>query len=460
MTCEDIHGCAMTTERADLAAPWNAMIRAFLTHSAETPVHLTTVLAIDPGFALAHVARGVFSLLLGRRELVAVARSAADLARSSMAVRGATPRERHYLGALDLLLDGHRGQSVTCLEMILRDDPHDALAMKLSQAIRFMRGDQAGMRWSVERLLPIWGQDHPASGYLRGCHAFTLGETGDYARAEAQGRAGLELAADDAWGLHAIAHIHDMTGRSREGVRFLEANTAAWSHCNNFRYHVWWHLALLYLDHGKSAQALALYDAEVRRDRTDDYRDIANATSLLARLELEGVNVGGRWEELADLCAARVDDGCLVFADLHYMIALRGGDRDTAAADLLKRMRVDALRSGQENAAVTRDPGVALAQGLLEFRSGAYDAAFANLSDGRASLSSIGGSKAQRDIFERLTIEAAIRAGNLHSARNLIEERTRGRGHPDGFAEGRARRVEELLRAEVPKRVARRVWLA
>ena len=65
----------------------------------------------------------------------------------------------------------------------------------------------------------------------------------------------------------------------------------------------------------------------IRRHRTDDYRDISNATSLLMRLELEGMNVGRRWDELASLSEARVDDGCLVFADLHYMLALAAAGR-------------------------------------------------------------------------------------------------------------------------------------
>ena len=44
-------------------------------------------------------------------------------------------------------------------------------------------------------------------GYLLGCHAFTLEETGEYARAEKTGLEGLKYAADDAWGLHAVAHV-------------------------------------------------------------------------------------------------------------------------------------------------------------------------------------------------------------------------------------------------------------
>jgi hypothetical protein len=57
----------------------------------------------------------------------------------------------------------------------------------------------------------------------------------------------------------------------------------------------------MHLDLGEYDAALALYDADIRAEKTDDYRDISNGASLLSRLELEGVDVGDRWEELADL---------------------------------------------------------------------------------------------------------------------------------------------------------------
>ena len=36
----------------------------------------------------------------------------------------------------------------------------------------------------------------------------------------------------------------------------------------------------------------AMHDADICADKTDDYRDIANAASLLSRLELKGIAVG------------------------------------------------------------------------------------------------------------------------------------------------------------------------
>ncbi len=443
---QDLFGLDVSLTDAAAREAWSGVILGSLAHAAATPGHLATVLRQEPDFGLAHAARGLFCLMLGRREMVAVATEAAATARSAMERSGATVRERLYLGALDAWLAGRPSGAAAAMAEVLRLWPQDGLAMKIEQGVRFMLGDQAGMRGAVERLLPLYQADHPALGYLYGCHAFTLEEAGAYAQAEAAGRRGLELAPDDAWGLHAVAHIYDMTGRADEGIAFLQANTAGWAHCNNFRYHVWWHMALLLLDRGEREAALALYDAEIRKDRTDDYRDIANATSLLMRLELEGLDIGQRWEELAVLCAARTDDGCLAFADLHYMLALCAGGRDVAARDLVRRMHVDALRNMHEMDAVMRHPALSVARGLQAFTEGHHAAAFASLRAGLSGLQAIGGSHAQRDVFERVAVEAAIRSGDLASAQRLLDDRAARRGACDGFATSRARAIAELDR--------------
>jgi hypothetical protein len=204
----------------------------------------------------------------------------------------------------------------------------------------------------------------------------------------------------------------------------------------------------MHLDRGEIDRVFALYDNEIRRDHTDDYRDIANASSLLMRLELEGISVGNRWEELAALAEARVGDGCLAFADLHYMLALCGGGQDEAMHRLIRRMHVDAVQNGSESDRVMRRPGVEAAKGLMAFCEGRHAAAFTSLDAARGRMQDVGGSHAQRDVFERITIEAAIRAGALQDAARIIEDRTRHRGACDAFGLQRGAVVAGLMDGE------------
>lgn len=416
---------------------WDETIRAFLAHSTKTPQHLGAVLASDPQFAMGHAARGLFSLMLGRSEMVAVAREALATAQTALSEKSVSAREEHWVNALEHWLGGAPSGAVAAMERVLDLHPTDTLSAKVSHAIRFILGDAKGMRASIERVLPAHKAGHPLAGYVLGCHAFTLEENGAYDAAEAAGRAGLELAPDDAWGLHAIAHVYDMTARPDLGISLIEDNTAAWSGSNNFRYHVWWHKALLHLDRGECDVALGLYDAQIRADKTDDYRDISNATSLLMRLELEGFDVGSRWGELADLAQARTDDGCVVFADLHYMLALGGADRPDARAAMTARFAADAVKTGDMPLRYAK-PGLAALSGLNAFAEGRYDAAFADLVAARPDMQSIGGSHAQRDVFERLTIDAGLRAGRYAQTEAILRDRLAQRGgHVDRYAQDR-----------------------
>ncbi len=442
----DVCDSPVTLTSPQALSDWNAMILAFLAHGSQTPVHLGAVLRHEPQFAMGHAARGLFSLMMGRAELVVTAREAGDAAHAAATATAPDARAAGWIAALDHWLAGRPAAAVQRLEDILAETPADTLTAKLVHGIRFILGDAAGMRASIERVLPAHGADHACRGFAMGCHAFTLEETGEYDRAEAVGRAGLVHAPDDAWGLHAVAHVYDMTARPSQGIDLIESNTAAWGQSNNFRYHVWWHKALLHMDRGELDVALGLYDAQIRADKTDDYRDIANATSLLMRLALEGLDVGPRWEELADLAERRTEDGCLVFADLHYMLALCGADRPEAKARLTARFARDAVRQG-DMAARVADPGVAALDGLNAFAEGRYDAAFVQLNAARPRMQEIGGSHAQRDVFERMTIDAALRAGRSDAAHDILMQRMALRaGTEDRFTASRFATLDHARR--------------
>jgi len=446
MRLTDQFGYEVTVASQAALKAWDATVIAFLAHSKETPVHLDRALEADPDFPLAHAVRGLFCLLLGRRELMGTAQGCLAVASRSAGERAVSDRERAVIAALEAWVEGWPARSASLLDTALQSAPQDALLVKLVHAIRFVLGDSAGMRSSLEAVLPAFDTSHPAYGYMLGCQAFCLEETGEYRQAEITGRKGLEFAPDDAWGLHAVAHVHDMTGRSEEGIAWLESRPEGWAHCNNFGYHVWWHLALMYLDQGDIPRVLALYDEEIRRDKTDDYRDISNAASLLVRLELEGISVGARWDELALLSDKRAEDGCNVFADLHYLLALLNGGRRMGAERLMANMRRQSTQTG-DLAPVFNAAGIPAGLGLEQFRLGNYGSAFIHLQKARGSMPRIGGSHAQRDVFERLTIDAALRAGLSDEARTLLKDRTRKRGALDHYAEQRFEVTERMRRA-------------
>lgn len=449
----DICNCPTSLSDPDAITAWNGVVHGILSHGRMTGDHLTQLIALEPEFAMAHAMKGLACLMLGRRELVQAAQEASAQAQALLAQGGALERERLWVLALQDWLTGKPTNAVVRMEDCLRLNPTDTISMKLSHGIRFMLGDSHGMLQSVERTLPAHGPDHPLYGYLLGCHAFALEETGQYDRAERQGLRGLHFACDDAWGLHAVAHVYDMTHLTDQGIALIDSNAAAWDHCNNFRFHVWWHKALLHLDQGDIATVLDLYDTKVRDEKTDDYRDFSNASSLLMRLEIEGVDVGDRWAELADIAEKRTDDGCLTFADMHYMLALIG-ERPEAASRMIARVAADAGPQ-DDTSTVMQTPGVATSEGLAAFGEANYDVAFAHLKQAQPDFQAMGGSHAQRDIFERLTIEAGLRAGRLSETESLLRARTALRdGREDRFAATRMAQIAKTHSFSAPHTAA------
>ena len=118
-----------------------------------------------------------------------------------------------------------------------------------------MLGDASGMLASSARILDRWSPSGAGYGFLLGCHAFALEELGHFEAAERIGRRAVEIEPADAWGLHAVGHVYEMQGRTGQGIAWLEAARPAWSRCNNFTFHIAWHLALFQLERGEHRPA-------------------------------------------------------------------------------------------------------------------------------------------------------------------------------------------------------------
>jgi tetratricopeptide (TPR) repeat protein len=256
---------------------------------------------------------------------------------------------------------------------------------------------------------------------MLGMHAFGLEESGGYEEAERTGRRAVEINPGDIWAVHAVTHVMEMQGRQREGIAWTLAEEKAWEGCNNFAFHVWWHRALFLLELGQYDAVLELYDRRFRAEPTEEYLDMVNAAAMLWRLEDEGVDVGNRWAELGERAAKRQDDHLLAFVDAHFMMALAATGREAEAQAMLASMATGPVGT---QAGVFKDVGRPLCRAVLAYRHGDYGSAVDLLLPVRYELLRIGGSHAQRDLFARMLIEAAIRGGRLTLARALLAERT------------------------------------
>ena len=409
-------GLQLTAANGEAARAFDDAVWAYVGFSREPGVPLKRALQADPAMPMALCLQGYFMHLMGLPALLAKARSAHASLESNP---GLNPRERAHAAALGAWCEGELERCCEILDGILREQPRDFLALKLANYLYFYLGDAANVRDGPARALPHWDQSTPGYGHLLALHAFGLEECGDYAAADRAGRRATEINPADPWAVHAVAHVMEMQERSTEGVLWIETLAPHWDTANFFRYHLWWHLALMHWGAGRFDEALRLYDARVWGEGSNENLSLCNDISLLARLELAGVDVGGRWDAVAKVVREQSGSSVLAFADAHYALAL--GSAPAA---------VGSATSHGTTARVHDMIGRAVCEGVVAWRGKDYRRATELLTPVRKDLWKLGGSHAQRDLFVLILLDSALQIGDQTLARTLLTERAILR--PDG----------------------------
>jgi len=416
----DQWGNPLSYANADAVRALGRAITKLNAYQADPLAETDAILAEHPGFVMAHAFRaGMLATTLDR---VFLPEMQASLRHAEALAAQANDRERGHIAALRAWEQGDFAGATEEWGRVAMAHPRDILAIQLAHIGDFALGYSQMLRDRVARVLPAWSGDLPGRGFLLGMLAFGLEEAGEYARAEEAGRAAQELQPQDAWAVHAVAHVMEMQGRSADGAGWLEATRHGWAPDNMFAYHNWWHWGLYHLDAGETAPALRLFDEEISGGGFGQAMELADGAALLWRLHVLGHDVGARWNRLAEGWRARMADRYYAFNDLHAMMTLIGLGDEAGQRALLAE--VEAACEGQgTNAMMAREVGLPACRGFAAFGRGDYAAAIAELLPVRGKANRFGGSHAQRDVFSWTLTEAAIRAGEPALASALAAER-------------------------------------
>lgn len=333
-------------------------------------------------------------------------------------------RERALLQAAKDWGEGRFDEGTARFARVGQENPKDLFAVQTAHIGCFFLGRQHELRdWPLQALRAYKRGDDGYSQLL-GMAAFGLEECGDYARAEAYGREAVEIDGRDGWAVHAVAHVNEMRGDLDAGIPWLADSADVWSPESGFSYHNWWHLALLYLDRGDTAQVLRLYDERVRPNTDAQIvLEWIDASALLWRLHLEGVDVGDRFEKLATCWERASEDAIYAFNDLHAIMAFIGAGRMADAERTLKAMRKAARNTG-DNAYMSAAIGVPLAEAFIAYGAGRYAECVEKIAATRSLAQRFGGSHAQRDILSLTALHAALKGKQAETARAFAFERT------------------------------------
>jgi hypothetical protein len=402
MNLRDAHGHPLSGATGPALEAYERALAIVLDWRAGPEGPLEQALQLAPQFVMAHALRA-WLLISGRDPARArTARPVLELA----ARWSATAHERAHLAAAGAALADDFERAKTLLGQLLKERPRDALALHVAHGLDYVTGDRARLRDRVAAVLPSWSAAMPGYPAVLAMHAFGLGESGRYRRAERTALAILALQPHLPRAHHAMAHVFEMTGRATEGAQWLNTHVDAWRRDSAVATHVSWHLALFELALGRVDRALALYDQRIRAGQSPAIADLIDAAALLWRIELQGGAAGPRWQELAAAWAPHVDDRYCSFSDLHAMLAFVGA-RDWPLADRLEHELVDAQLKATRHGETTRLLGLPAGRALIAYGRGRVARAVGLLATLSRAAHRLGGSQAQRDVLQ-LTLRHAL----------------------------------------------------
>jgi tetratricopeptide (TPR) repeat protein len=373
----------------------------------------------DPSNTLVNIYAGILCLLFESPAGILRANHYLERAQRVHGV-GTASNEAQAAGLLCAWVDEDIPAALEVAERILRANPRDLVILKLHQYLNFNLGKPA----ELLRIALLVEPHNRGDAAFYGMLAFAYEQCHLLADAEAAARLALALKGDEPWAQHALAHVTLTEGRIEEGVSFLERAQVGWSRLNSFmRTHLWWHLCLFYLSQGREREILRLYDTQVWGIDKEYSQDQIGAVSLLARLEIAGVDVGSRWEDLGNHLAGRAEDTTLPFLSLQYLYGLARAGRSEADRLLGAIVRKPKVVPDYSQS-VWRDITVPAAEGLLAHaRRADPKVTITRLGQALPGLIAIGGSHAQRDLFELVWLDALLRDGRWTVAQHLLEQR-------------------------------------
>jgi len=417
----DHTGLPVTAISQESADAFDAALISYLRFGKDIGDKLKAVFSIDKNMFMANILRGYFMHMMGIRKLVPKAEQALETAKLHKGL--ISKREEYHLKALESWCRLDLQGATNAWEESTQLFPEDALGLKMLHYTHFYMGNSEKLKKSIDKVWSTWKErkDLPTYGYILSLKAFGLEEIGEYESAEIYAREAAELNNDDAWAVHCVAHVCEMQKRTKDGIQWLNQNLDN-NNWNNFKYHLIWHKTLMLIEEKLFDEALDLYDQSIFDPESDEYLDLANSISLLSRLELSGINVSDRWVDLNNKIKNRLNDQLLNFVDAHFMLGIASSDIKLAESFL------ESIQNYNENnndtySNISQRVGYALCDSILNYKKNNFVQCVKILEPILDDIRYIGGSNAQRDIFELLFIDASLKTNNLNLSHKYIDRK-------------------------------------
>jgi len=420
MNLTDRFNLPLSTTSDDAMRLYSDGVDQLLSYQANALSTLEQSIAIDPRFALAHIAK---ARALHVRAQVAEARQAASTARELSV--DTSDREKQHVEILALLIESRPAKALTLLLKHCTQWPLDALPMSIALGAigLFAFSGRPDSRLHEREFLESVATHWPADWWFDTYHGWVLVETGDHAQGNKLLDRALAAHPMNAQAVHARAHGHYESGDIPAGQAFLQEQIQQLDADSLLMPHLRWHQALMALQAGDTVSAKAIYEEAIAPgvSKAMPLLLLMDAASFAWRCHIYGQPLSdNQLQQVRDQANTCLPSAGPSFFNWHKALALASANDLQGLAGLNNEID-DLIAAGKQ------PPGEVMqwiCQALSAAASERWSEAGDLLEKANRQVGAIGGSNAQQDAITDALVAASLAAKRTSRAADVIQERS------------------------------------
>jgi tetratricopeptide (TPR) repeat protein len=412
----DSYGLTLSISSAAAAERYNEGVERRLSFNVGGDDCFRAAIDADEGFALPHSALALTAQILGKPD-----EARASLARARQLVAGATQREHQHVEVIGAVVEGNAPRAMALIDEHLDEFPRDALILSQMAQLYTTSGRKDRHQQVFDRLTRLasrYGDDW----LFLGAYSFIHHELHMFEPSRRMAERSLELYPRGGQATHSLAHVFYETDDHAGGRDFLGGWMTELDRAAPIRCHLSWHQALFELASGNYARVMELYEQDIVPALDRAVLALQDAASLLWRWRMYGCGEGPlAWDAVVAKAAGSANRPGMAFNDVHAAMALAAAGDESTFGRLIDGLR-DLDAKGHPLAGSVTLP-IALASAA--FARGEYEETIRLLGPlvENSELVRVGGSNAQREVFEDTLIAAYLGAGRYDGAEALLRAR-------------------------------------
>ena len=416
MVERDRFGLVLSTASPVAAESYRSFVDSFLASREGARGYLKSALGADEGFALVRIADAFVRFADGDAE--GAKRAAAEAIALGA---GATGRERSHIEAFASRINGEAGRSADLFKRHVGEHPLDVVTVFVSQGALAFSGRRSWKEEVAALTDSVVAHYDPDEWSILGLRAFRAEEERNIDEARHLSGRSLERYPANARAAHVMSHTYFELAEHHAGGQFLRQWIPSHDPLADCGAHLWCHLALHQLGLGDGEGAVETLRTGIASGGRNPF-GVPDRASLLWRLDLYGLEADeADWQAVSDLGAEVVRTPGFAFIDAHVILAHAGAHRADRLGAFVDQLEVHAAEGNDLAGGVL----LPLARGITAFSESRFHDAVHHLDNlvGSGEVVRIGGSNAQREVFEETLIAALVGDRQYSAARTLIGQR-------------------------------------